>query len=166
MSKIIEIPGGTAELREPSELRVRDRRLIETAALAAASVIAKLPDSSDAEALAKTKLSDLNLDRHEANALMELQDATIVAFVVEPKLTMDTIGDLTPEVYDALTQATRSLGADVARGVDFSPNPDKSTPTGPSSDSDGSLRDEATLTLIVPPRPSGESTSTESSTQD
>ncbi len=147
--KTVTIPGGTASLREMHEIKVRHRRIIETAAIAAVPALAKLPSSL--EELATAKLSELNLSKEEATSLFELQDATIVASLdswtrPEPIPTLDTIGDLDEDVYEALSLASRDLGAAVASGVDFDPSDPRApgfeaTPTSPSDGSAAGLRD-------------------------
>jgi hypothetical protein len=165
MGHTVEIPGGTAVLREPAELKVKHRRLIETTAMAASAVIAKLP----ADATDQTAFADLSLTRSEATALMEMQDATIVALLdswtlPQPLPNLDTVGELDTAVYDALAQATRSLGAEVAQGVSFTPSEDPASPTSGATDSDGSSKAEVAPMSTQPQPSGGESTSTESST--
>jgi len=158
--KTIEIPDGSAELREKPDIKVRHRRLIEAAGVAAMPGLAKLPSTRDElENLDVAKVGSLT--RTEADSLFTLQDATIIAALAswtlpKPLPTMDTVGDLDPELYDALANATRELGTSVATGVDFDP-PDPrsegfaSSPTQPSTASDGDLRanqgSESTETL-------------------
>jgi hypothetical protein len=138
--KIVEIPGGQAEIREKGDVKVRHRRIIESAGVAAAPVIAKLdPDTVDEETIV-----DLHMNRVEAMKVFELQDATIVALLAawtrpEPLPTMETIEDLDPEVYEALAEATRDIGAVIAQGDSFGPSDPKAegfedTPTLPSGD--------------------------------
>jgi len=139
----IEIPGGTVELRGTAELKVRHRRLIEAAAIAAGAALPKLPTSL--EELESLDISTLDLSVEETNTLFALQDATIVAAVAswtlpEPLPTLETVGDLDTDVYDALAEATRDMGAATATGVDFEPSDPSSpgfegTPTSPSGGS-------------------------------
>ena len=159
MSKLITIPGGMARIREPQELKLRQRRMVEHAAIAAAHVIGKLPDGADET----TKISDIPaLSLADAEAITNLQDATIIAVLEswtlpEPLPTMETLGDLDVATYDALAAAAKDLNG--AR-VDFAPSPDPASPTSPSSSSAGGLRDETST--LTPNSPSvGESTPTE-----
>ncbi len=172
--KTLEIPGGTARFREKNEIKVRHRRLVESAAVAAASALSKLPD--DPEQLKQLNLRELNLTRAEARALYDLQDATIIATLVDWTLSgalpdEDTIGDLDPELYDALSYATQDVGVDIAGGVNFDPtNPSdpefEASPTEPSAGSAADLRaDQASPSPSTHPS-GGPSTSTGQPTQD
>lgn len=157
--KTVPIPGGTADLREQNEIKVRHRRLVESASAGAAVALAKLP--SDQAELEAATLADLDLTEVEADNLFRLQDATIVAALdswtlPDPIPTLATVGDLTPEVFDALAEATRDLGTVIASKEDFEPtNPNspefKETPTPPSSDSAEPLRaDPEPASTIAP----------------
>lgn len=154
MSTSIDIPGGRAILRDQNELKQRHRRDIELAALAAQGVFTKLtaagfdPAAPDAAAFSKVTLS-----RSEWAATLELQDATILAFLQEwtlpvPLPTWDTLGDLDTDVYDALKEATAKLGAGTAvLAVDFAPSDPTApgfseTPTSDSASSDSNSKDE------------------------
>ena len=159
MSKLITIPGGTARIREPHELRQRHRRMVEIAAMAAAHVIAKMPEGADET----TKLSDIPaLSIADAEAITNLQDVTILAVLESwsrpgPLPTLETLGDLDVDTYDALAAAAKDL-KDVR--VDTSPSPDPQSPTSPSSLYGGDLRDETST--LTPNSPSdGVSTPTE-----
>lgn len=141
--RTVDIPGGTAELREGADLKVRHRRLIEAAAIAAGAALPKLP--TNLEELESLDIATLDLSIEETNSLFALQDATIVAAVASwtlpgPLPTLETAGDLDTAVYDALAEATREMGAATATGVDFDP-PDPSSPgfeDSPTVPSDGS----------------------------
>ena len=148
--KPVEIPGGNAQLREKHEIKVRHRRLIEAASVGAAVALSKLP--SDPDELETATLTDLKLTKDEAGSLFELQDATIVAALdswTRPEAipTLATVGDLDPEVYDALAEATSDLGTAIISTESFDP-PDPqspgfaSSPTLPSSASEAALRDD------------------------
>jgi hypothetical protein len=122
--KTVEIPGGNAQLREKHEIKVRHRRLVESASVGAAVALSKLP-SDEAELEAAT-LADLGLTTDEADGLFKLQDATIVAALdswtlPDPIPTLATVGDLDPDVYDALAEATRELGTAIATEESFDP---------------------------------------------
>ncbi len=148
MSRIVEIPGGTAVLRDPDDLKIRHRRLVESAAVAASGVLARIPqdalgDGSDPEAVAEAAAA-LSMTRAEADAMYELQDATIVALLERWTLpddlpTMETVGDMDPKVYDALAEATKAAGAKVAAATDFGPDPEDGSPTVGSEPSNGPL---------------------------
>ena len=150
MSKLITIPGGTARLREPHELRQRHRRMVELAAMAAAHVIAKLPEGADET----TKLSDIPaLSIADAEAITNLQDVTILAVLEswsrpDPLPTLETLGDLDVDTYDALAAAAKDL-KDVR--VDFSPSPEPDSPTQGSNDSNGRSADEMSMSTLTSP---------------
>lgn len=122
--RTVEIPGGTARLREKGELRVRDRRLIEAATLAASGAYSKL-ESSTGGMKDPDELLQAGISRSDWEVLKEVQDAKIVAALVDwtlpvPLPNMGTIGDLEDEeVWAALAAATK--GTDKA-GADFSPS--------------------------------------------
>ena len=159
MGTEVAIPGGTAVVRAPSELRVRHRRVVESAALAAAALIQRLEPGTD-------ELPG-DLSAEEAGKLLTLQDATIVASLEswtlpDPLPTLETVGDLPVGVYDALAEATRRTGAELAlRGTDFSARPIKEeSPTEPSGSSNGSLVAEQPNPPTSSPEPAGESSAT------
>jgi len=123
--KTVPVPGGSADLREQNEIKVRHRRLVESASVGAATALAKLP--SDQAELEAATLAELDLTEAEADNLFRLQDATIVAALDSwtlpgPTPTLATVGDLDPEVYDALAEATRELGTAIAGAEDFEPS--------------------------------------------
>lgn len=159
MGTTVEIPGGTAVIRTASELRVRHRRVVETAALAAADIVGRLAPEDGA--------MPTDLSPEDAGKLLVLQDATIVACLEswtlpEPLPTLATVGDLSVEVYDALAKATRESGAEAAlRGIDFSPRPiGEESPTEPSGSSNGSLVATAESQPASQPEPAGVSSPT------
>lgn len=128
---------GSAVLRTREDMRVRHRRLVETAGIAAARVIARLPQglTTDTE-----MVENLNLDERDAEALLRVRDATLVATLVswsldEPLPTLETVGDMDPDVYDSLVA---SLQEDAVGATDFGPDGagDPESPTRPSGHSD------------------------------
>lgn len=155
MSRRIDLPGGGwAEIREPSELRIRHRRIITAASMAAGSALAKVPDppthpdpkkaeSLRAEWSKQTRLDQLGLSFEEAEAMLGIQEATVVAFLAAWSFgaelpTMATVGDMDPAVFDAISEATAADGAEVAKesgafGPDGVTDPD--SPTGASAGS-------------------------------
>jgi len=172
----VEIPGGTARLRSKL-VSERQFRIVETAFMAANSAIKKVreavPESEreDPNALGAA-FEKVSLSRQEAAAILDLQDAAIVAFLESwtlprPLPTMDTVGDLERDLYRALAEATRGLGASAALGhVDFSPQKPGENPTG-SSESSGTPSEAGADNPSTPESPvNGESTATASSTTD
>lgn len=135
MSSTVDIPGGKATLRENREVKQRDRRRLEAAAVLASPAIAKIQavrgDDEDPRTL---DMAQVGLTRDEFDALYELQDATILAYLKDWTLSQplpknaDDLGDLEGELYDALREVTKQGGADTLAPVDFSPNPDPESP--------------------------------------
>jgi hypothetical protein len=157
--RTVDIPGGTATFREEGELRGRDSKLVKAAAIAAQSALEKLPDDAQpkpgetreqtAERLiGLMKNIKLDLTQEEAMRLMSMKEAIVIAYLASwtldlPLPTLETIGDLPGPIYDALDEAVGGEYIKVKIGTDFSPSPDKDSPTGPSSDSASRLRGEA-----------------------
>ena len=159
MSHAVDVPGGQAILREQEDLRGRDRNLIKAAAMAASSAIDKMPDTvregrregeteEQMQARLQEDVTSLDLTWQESLSLLELRQATVVAVleswtVVDPATnqlrplpTMDTIGDLPADLYDALDAAIGGVTTAVANATDFDDNPDHDSPTGGSTSSD------------------------------
>jgi hypothetical protein len=181
MTTKVDIPGGYAILRDQSELRGRDRMLIKAAAMAAAPAIEKMPDSvteggpdDEDPATAQTRIAaemaQVQLTWQESMALLELRQATMIACLQSwsldrPLPTMDTVGDLPADLYDALDTAIGGVTTAIAAATDFDANPDQASPTGSSTSSDSPSTEVATEPQLIPSTPSdGESTPTESST--
>lgn len=164
--KTVAIPGGQARFREKPEIKVRHRRMVEAAAIAAAPALSKLP--GDVDSLETLNMSELGLSRSEAQSLYDLQETTIVASLIdwtlpEPTPDEETIGDLDPKLYDALAQATREIGVAIVDEVDFEPSDPKtpgfeSTPTAPSAGFAADLRADRALALTDTSPSSGPST--------
>ena len=145
--KTVTIPGGVVTLREKHERSIRQKRLVETHEIAAATGIIKLPD--DPSKLKNLRLDTIpDLSSAEVQAIFDLTNAVIVAALVswsreDPLPTMTTIEDLEPEVYEALSDAVSGLGK--SEDVDFEPpNPNgkefADSPTEPSGNSETALR--------------------------
>ena len=163
MPVTVDIAGGTCELREPSELRGRDRKLLSAAALAAASAIGKLPadltEGSSLDALA------LGFTFDEAMAMVTLREMVVVARLVswtldEPLPTAQTIGDLPGDLYEELVE---KAGTAAMASLDFSPSSDPESPTSGSGDSAGPSTDAQPSQSTPRRRTAGASTATASS---
>jgi TATA-binding protein-associated factor Taf7 len=152
MSRTIDIPGGTAVLRDrQDEIRVREQRIIDTALVPALPAFSKARDrkawETDGDVVRSSKLT-----RQESVALMEFQDAQVIALLQSWSLPrelpdIDTIQDLDPLLYAALLDATRVIQSttDVFKRPDVNPeslSPAEESPTDPSGDSDKSSREE------------------------
>ena len=180
MPETIEIPGGWATIRSRDELRGRDRNLIKAAAMAAAPAIAKMPDSvtggavegeteEQAQARVAAEVGELSLTWQESMALLELRQATVCAVLQSwtlplPLPTMDTIGDLDADLYDALDTAIGGVTTAITAAENFEVQPGEENPTGTSESSDSPLKDGAEPTLIPTLPSDGVSTPTENST--
>ena len=179
MTTSVEIPGGYAILRDQDELRGRDRNLIKAAAMAAQGAIAKMPDDiqsgkkddeTDEQFRLRTEkaMDNLGLTLVEAGALLQLREATIIAVLKEwtinlPLPTMETLGDLPADLYDALDAAIGGVTAAVAQPVDFDPQPGQENPTGGSTSSDMPSAETAEPASIPSLPSDGESTTTDGS---
>lgn len=157
---VVDIPGGTATLRDPAELKERHRRLLQTAMIPLAKLFQQLPEglleqssgrgpeAEIARAKAERLMAAAVTTRQEGTAFAEMGDAVIVALLEDwtldaPLPTMDTILDLEPPVYAALEKAARNLTPAVMKSAtptDFGPNPGGDTPFGESSTSSTASR--------------------------
>lgn len=182
----VEIPGGTAMLRDREDMKMRHRRMIEIASITASPAVAKsrvalardehgdvLLDDKGNPTIDPEKANRVEYTPGEAAAMLEAQDAVIIASLSSwtlelPLPTLDTLGDVPLDVYDALSQATRVQGADVIVGeTSFETDPDRERPTGSSANSNGSSSEESSNQASGLTRMSelgGESTSSASST--
>src|SRR5258708_1275941 len=158
--RTVDIPGGIAKFKTREELRGRDTKLIKAAVISAQSAIEKLGDDAEKKkgetdeqaakrltaALREKKIS---FTTEEAMSILNMREAVVVAYLHSwtldgvtsvPLPTLETIGDLPDKLYEALDEAVGGELLNVTTGQDFSPSPDQSSPTGPSSASDGDLR--------------------------
>ena len=165
MRRITLPDGGWAELRESADLKVRHRHLLEAASVAATPAMRKLPDDlpTDPVAIAALDMGEIlakgALTFEEAHTLERLQEAVVVAFTAgwslkDPLPTMDTVGDMATDLYDAIAEATRGEGAKAVKDIAFEPSPENvpGDPTGRDSGSNGhSLARESAP--LIPPSP-------------
>ncbi|MDE2096455.1 MAG: hypothetical protein KGL39_04355 [Patescibacteria group bacterium] len=190
--RTVEIPGGTATFRDQrEEFRGRDVKLIKAASMAAAPAIAQMPDfdmkqeedETDEDYAVRVALfaKDLNLTGKQATALIDMQEATAVACLASwtlkdergakrdlPK-SIDDLEDLEVELYDALIDAAGKDQAALTKalkGTDFSPNPDKNSPTNGSTSLNGLSKDNQEPASTQMSLSSGENTPTESSSEE
>lgn len=152
MSYEVQIPGGTAELLERTELTARRQRAIEVITLQSPSLIKKMnsagkvktpdgqvidnPDGTD-------NLPEIELDEKEATLFFRIQDATLYAMLKSWTLpqptpeTVDAVQDLPAPVYAALMQGVQDAPSTAA--ASFGPNDasveDKGSPFGSSEPS-------------------------------
>jgi hypothetical protein len=161
--RTVDVPGGTAKFKTREELRGRDTKLVKAAVIAAQSAIQKLgddaerkPGETDAQAAARLSKAlqekKITFTAQEATSLLDMREAIAVAYLHSwtlelPLPTLETIGDLPDKLYEALDDAIGGELLNATTGQDFSPNPDQSSPTGPSSASNGDLRAESSQEL-------------------
>jgi hypothetical protein len=114
--------------------------MIERATFAASDAIERIPDGyekmTDDEKM--KAVMGIGLTPQELDLFDHLQDVTIFVALVRwtrqeaCPTTIEGLGDMPGEVYDALALGTSKFGAQIAQRS-VAPNPDKSSPTGPSS---------------------------------
>jgi hypothetical protein len=172
VTKTVDIPGGTAQISDT--LSVRQRHDIESAAVAAASALDKLPKTR--EELETVVEGSINLTREEARSLFVLQEATIIATLASwslpgPIPNENTIGDMDPDVYDALAAATTEIGVATVAPVDFNPTDPagadfQASPTTPSGGSAAASRADQEPASTEPQPNDGTSTGSAEPSQD
>lgn len=157
--RTINIPGGIAKIKEQKDLRGRDTKLIKAYALAAQSVLLKIPEEArpkpgESKEDAGKRMQEylethpVQMSGEEGMRMLDMKESVMVAYLASwtleiPLPTMETIGDLPDEVYQALDDAVGGDAITVAAAsVDFDVNPDQSSPTGPSKSSDSISRAE------------------------
>lgn len=179
MSRIIEIPGGSATIREPKDVKQRARRRLELASILASPIFTRINEARkdrERELGHEVKpedvsLIELGLSRDDFDAMYEVQTATILAYLESWTLdrelprSAEDLDDLPSELYDALRTGTARDGADAVAPVDFSPNPDPTLPTGDPSGSDKPLRASAESVSTTRSESTGGSSAIESSSE-
>lgn len=182
----VDLPDGTAVLRDKL-VTERQYRIIESAFLTGQSVMAKLAengltdDMTDEEKAAIAAATPMNLD--EANTMLDLQDAAIVAFLESWTLVQDgkprplpklaDVQDVEREIYKPLAAAAlpKALSAMAEAGEtsteptgeDFTPQGEAVTPTADSASSNGLSSAEAESTSTPSSPEPGESSPIEDS---
>ena len=142
MSTTVQVPGGTAVLRD--KLTVRQRRpLVLASSSVSANLRQQIADASDdgqAEA-------NLEVSEAEVEQMLRMQEAAVVVFLESwdltdaagqplPLPTVETVGDYDAELFDVLSDAVAARGAAAINGIgDTGPDgiTDPGSPTGPSS---------------------------------
>lgn len=133
--RTVEIPGGTAQIREQRDLSVRQRRMIEVAGIKASGLLRKLPEGVQIEQMQgidTLELLRMGFDESDLEAFQNLQDITILATLASwtldrPLPTAETVGDLPGPLYDALSGESSAPGAEVVTGFEVSPDPQSPT---------------------------------------
>jgi hypothetical protein len=170
MSRIIEIPGGSATIRSPEDVKQKARRRLEMASILASPVYKQINDARKKLEREKggkvdpgdVNLMELGLTREDFDAMYEVQTATVLAYLESwtlerdlPK-TAEELDELPAGLYDALREGTTVDGANAVAPVDFSPDPAPESPTVGDSASSKSLREEQGSPLTQRSSSSGE----------
>ena len=139
--------GTTVDLWDPEEVTQKGRRGIQAIAIGLKDVLGR-PGIT-----ASTKLSDLGLTEQQADAMIRMQEATVVAFLAgwsrpEPLPTMATVGDLPGGLYDELQELTAKEGASLALDTSPSMELDPKDHSGSSENSGGLSKDSPEQTQI------------------
>lgn len=160
----VQLPGGhTAELRD--KVTVGGRELLrEEGASVFQQISARWPGVKEIDQIPLTEF-----DGPVLKAFHRFNRAAVVALVASwslptPKPTMETISDMDPDVYDVLAEAVAPRALKAMFGENFDPRTaaDPSSPTVPSSDSNGGGLAATTPGTPLPPGSSGNATSTTS----
>ncbi len=139
MDRITLPGGGWADLHDKPS--VRGRRGIQAISIGLGKPLIDRLKGVDPT----TDLSELGLTEAQADGMIRLGEATVVAFLAAwsldaPLPTLSTIGDVDPDVFDALAGATAARGSAVALSLDVSPGdgtPDPKDLSGSSEPSNG-----------------------------
>lgn len=150
--KEVEIPGGTAQVREAADLTPRQKKRLRDAALAAGPALGRLGATGTDGYIQDSSLSAADMRR-----LRELQETTVCVQLASwtlteageggeerprPLPTEATIADLDTELYQGLIAAIDAVPARDS-SLDFAVSPDPKAPTDVPSDSSGTSSDEA-----------------------
>ncbi len=153
MTRRIDLPGGGwADIKEPTELTNRDRKLLRRGVLPAMTVRTKLMDRARASDIEAVRADPANVPADvterlgeamtgdDMDAMSDAQAACIVAYVagwsqngtdLAPALTLDTVDDLPAPIFDLLANETASLG-DGTPNTGLDAVTDETGPTVPS----------------------------------
>lgn len=146
--KTINYAGGWAEVKDPSEVLVKHRRMLRAKMTAASAPMNRLAQARD-QWIASLNLNegqeppegfdyakDVDLTEEESDHLLILEQASLVATIGRwsgGDVTMDVLDNLTAGVYDPLAAACKKAAEAVLRNeeVDFEPTPEMTeNPTG------------------------------------
>lgn len=195
--KEVEIPGGTAQFREPGvdEMPGRAVKLIKAAAAAAVSQLSDYPeilansvppryeddDGNEREETFQEReerlepLAGLKFTTEQAMAWDNLREATVVATLKSWTLprrlpTLESIGDLPDELYQALLGAVGGVSAsDMEDSFDATAMPkdlgSTEVPTGNCGSSEGGSNTDPQLIPTSTSSTDGSATDGEASTQ-
>ncbi len=153
MTRRVNLPGGGwADIKDPTELTNRDRKLLRRGVMPAMTVRTKLLDQVQASDIEAVQADPANIPADVAerlggamtgddmDAMSDAQAACIVAYTAAwsldgttagPALTVDTVDDLPAPIFDLLAEQTAGLG-DGTPTVSIDGAGDDSSPTVPS----------------------------------
>lgn len=135
--------GNWIDVRDKDEVTVKGRRGIQAISLGLKDLLNAVSSGQDGEAgEAVIKISDLSLTEEQADAMLRLQEATIVALIAEwsfpePAPTLATVGDMPGGRFDEIAELTKGVGADIALDTSATTEPDPKGPSGNSGLSAG-----------------------------
>lgn len=151
MATRIDLPGGGwAEIKDPDDLTHGDRKRLRRYSMNAAGIYGKVGPIRDSMAAVVRGVDDIPeevaarlgaiLDADDLDTLDDMQAAFIVVWTAAwglapgttgPPLTMETVDDLPPRIFDALAKATTKLG-DGSLDTSVEGAGDETSPTVPS----------------------------------
>lgn len=138
----VNIPGGTATLREPEQLKVKHRRPIQILVGSLGQARAEELQRTIAEGGIRA-LDTLGLTEHEYELIFRMNEATLFAFleswtIDDPlPLSADDVGDMRGDVYDALMIEAAKVRTVPDDRFTLAAVEDLSSPTGASVGSSG-----------------------------
>jgi len=157
--------GAWVDIRDKEEITQRGRRGIQSIAGSLADVLPRLKDVDK-----DTDMTELGLTEVQMDAVIRIQEATVVAFVAgwslpDPVPTILTVGDLPALLFDELSVVLAKDGAEVASlsldtSVGTDPMPDPKDPSGVSELSDGPSKGETVQGQILTSTIAGDPTTT------
>lgn len=138
--------GGWVDLREQEDVPQKYRRAIQAISVGIKDVIKSL----DSEKIKDASMLDLDLTEEQADAMLRLQEATVVGFLAgwsfpEELPNLQTVGDMPGSRFEAIAAIVAERGANLA--LDVSPGdavrPDPTDRSGSSEPSSGLSRDDS-----------------------
>ena len=127
------------EVRSPDEVTVRGRRSLQTISLGMKDFILNSGLESG------SKIEDVSITEEQAENMMRLQEATLLALVANwslpYQLTSAGVGDMPAGLYDEISAIIAPVGAEIADlDTRATMEPDPKASSGSSEPSDGLSR--------------------------